>query len=56
MSSTVPDSSEDVSPKKATYRVTNWPAYDRALVARGDITFWFDQEAITQRWTPAANG
>lgn len=56
MSSTVPDSGVDVSPKKAKYRVTNWSEYDRALVARGDITFWFDQEAITQRWTPAPTG
>ncbi len=56
MSSTVPDGCEDASPKKATYRVTNWSAYDRALVARGDITCWFDQEAITQRWTPEPTG
>ncbi|MBK8639507.1 MAG: IS5 family transposase [Chromatiaceae bacterium] len=42
--------------KQATYRITNWPEYDRALVARGDLTFWFDQEAITQRWTPEPTG
>jgi hypothetical protein len=24
----------------------NWPAYDRALVQRGDITLWFPPEAI----------
>lgn len=41
---------------KAAYRITHWPEYDRALVARGDITFWFDQEAITQRWTPEPTG
>lgn len=56
MSSTAPDSGAGASSKKATYRVTNWPAYDRALVARGDITVWFDQEAITQRWTPEPTG
>ncbi|MBK1718948.1 IS5 family transposase [Thiocystis violacea] len=56
MSSTDPGSGVDVSPKKATYRVTNWSEYDRALVARGDITFWFDPAAITQRWTPAPTG
>jgi hypothetical protein len=56
MSSTAPDSGEGASPKKAKYRVTNWPAYDRALVARGDITFWFDQEAIIQSWTPEPTG
>ena len=36
-----------VHPKyKTKYRVGNWPAYDRALVQRGDITLWFAPEAI----------
>jgi len=36
-----------VSPKyKTKYRVKKWAAYDVALRARGDITFWFDEEAI----------
>ena len=48
MSSPVADSHESSSSSKAKYRITNWPAYDRALVARGDITFWFDPEAIAQ--------
>ncbi|MBK5965599.1 IS5/IS1182 family transposase [Thiocystis minor] len=56
MSSTAPNNGEGASPKKAKYRVTNWPASDRALVARGDITVWFDQEAITQRWRPEPTG
>jgi hypothetical protein len=56
MSSTVPEGCEGASPKKAKYRVTNWSEYDRALVARGDITFWFDPEAIAQRWTPGPTG
>jgi len=25
---------------KARYRVTNWPAYDAALVRRGSLTLW----------------
>ena len=28
------------------YRVGNWPAYDRALVQRGDVTLWLTPEAI----------
>ncbi len=28
------------------YRVRNWPEYNRALVARGSLTFWFDEESI----------
>ena len=56
MPSTAPESSEGASPKQAKYRITNWPAYDRALVARGDITFWFDQDTIIQSWTPKPTG
>ena len=29
------------------HRVTNWPAYDAALQARGSLTVWFTDEAIT---------
>ncbi|BCU07708.1 transposase [Allochromatium tepidum] len=54
--STTAQTSEAAASPKATYRITNWPAYDRALVARGDITFWFDQEAIEQHWTPEPTG
>ena len=31
---------------KTRYRVTNWPAYDRGLVQRGDVTVWLSSEAI----------
>ena len=34
--------------KKTKYRVTNWPKYKKALRQRGDITFWFSEEAIAQ--------
>ena len=29
------------------YRIRNWSTYNRALVARGRVTFWFDEDAIT---------
>lgn len=29
------------------YRVRNWPAYNRALVRRGGITFWVDEQALS---------
>ena len=34
---------QSLSPEqeKATYRVTNWSAYDAALVKRGQVTLWF---------------
>ncbi len=28
------------------YRVRNWRDYNRALIARGRLTFWFDEDAI----------
>ena len=40
---------------KTAYRVNNWPAYDKALRDRGDITLWISHEAI-DAWTPPPNG
>ena len=40
---------------KTKYHVGNWPAYDRALVQRGEITLWFAPEAITT-WAAAGVG
>src|ERR1700704_2623135 len=40
---------------KAKYRVANWPAYDRALVRRGDVTLWLAPEAIAA-WEPGQSG
>ena len=40
---------------KTKYRVTNWAPYDRALVARGDVTLWMSPEAIAT-WEPAGVG
>lgn len=31
---------------KKDYRVRNWKDYNEALVKRGSITFWFDEESI----------
>ena len=30
---------------KQTHTITNWPAYDQALVTRGSLTFWFDRRS-----------
>jgi hypothetical protein len=40
---------------KTKYRVRNWSAYDEALRKRGDVTVWFDEDAI-EAWTPPRNG
>ena len=29
-------------PTPKIYRTTNWPAYNRALMSRGNIAIWFD--------------
>jgi len=41
-------------PAKAKYRyqVKNWVEYDRALVNRGNLTLWFDEDSIGKTWTP----
>jgi hypothetical protein len=40
---------------KTKYRVANWPAYNQALVRRGDVTVWLAPEAIAG-WTPRRSG
>ena len=40
---------------KTKYRVANWPAYNRALVRRGDVTVWVSSEAIAA-WTARPKG
>jgi hypothetical protein len=32
--------------KKAIYRIRNWRDYSQALVRRGSLTVWVDQQAI----------
>ena len=45
-----------VHPKyKTKYRVGNWPAYERALVHRGDVTLWLSADA-RDAWRPLPSG
>ena len=39
------------SKKKDKYRIRNWHEYNRSLVNRGSITFWFDEAAIAKRYS-----
>ena len=32
--------------KKAVYRIRNWREYNQALVRRGSLTVWVDQQAL----------
>ena len=36
------------------YKVTNWPAYERSPVKRGDFTLWLSESAI-QSWHEDSN-
>ena len=44
-----------VHPRYKKYRVANWPAYNQALVRRGDVTVWLSSEAVAV-WTPRRSG
>ena len=34
--------------RKGKYKVTNWGCYNKSLKNRGDITFWFSEDALHQ--------
>src|SRR5882757_2627550 len=38
--------------RKGAYRVTNWAKYNEALVNRGSLTLWLDEESLA-RWEHA---
>ena len=38
---------------KIQYKVRNWSQYNRALVNRGNITIWLDED-VTEHWYSAA--
>ena len=40
--------------KKKRYRVRNWKDYNKALVRRGSLTLWFDEESI-KKWHKSKN-
>ena len=40
----------------AQYRVTHWPEYDHALVARSHLATWFDDDFPRHHWHPAPTG
>jgi hypothetical protein len=45
-----------VTPKyKTKYRVKNWATYEESLRKRGDITVWFEEDAINA-WNAPPNG
>ncbi len=55
MAKTPPHASEDQKPK-AKYRITNWPAYNNALVQRGSLTLWLHEDVLKLWNTPEQTG
>ena len=44
-----PQKNQKVPPKpKEKYRITNWPEYNKALINRGFVTIWLDQNTLDQ--------
>ena len=39
-------------PYKTKYRVRNWREYERGLRSRGDVTVWFNEDAIAAWISP----
>lgn len=40
---------------KPCHKTKNWKQYNQALIKRGSLTFWIDEEAI-QEWEEAKQG
>ena len=34
--------------KKQRYKIRNWKDYNKALVKRGSLTIWFDEESVSK--------
>ncbi|GAA4398241.1 hypothetical protein GCM10023187_08700 [Nibrella viscosa] len=47
----LPKKTKSVAPQqpKAAYRLTNWPAYNQALIQRGNLQLWFDEQVL-ENW------
>jgi hypothetical protein len=44
---------------KQKFRITNWHTYNKALINRGSLTFWLDEQAIKSWYDtspPSARG
>jgi hypothetical protein len=42
--------------KKKQYRIRNWSEYSKALVNRGSLTVWFDEDSIAEWHNPDMTG
>lgn len=40
---------KELNKEKTKYKISNWPQYNKSLINRGSITFWFSEDSI-QNW------
>jgi|SRR5579862_1750351 len=45
-----------ITKKKDKYRTRNWKEYNRSLVNRGSITFWFEEESVKNWYSKERTG
>lgn len=50
------DPADEPQPKKITYRLTNWSDYNQALIQRGRLTLWLDEDTIANWYYKGPNG
>lgn len=41
---------------EAEYKIQNWPEYNKALIQRGSITIWFDEESLKKWFSQSCSG
>ncbi|EEA2131843.1 hypothetical protein GJ824_20195, partial [Salmonella enterica] len=49
---THPPDNTACSVAKQKFKIANWPTYNKALINRGSLTFWLDDEDWYQPSTP----
>lgn len=42
-----PKVAKEAKPPKEKYHITNWPEYNKALINRGSVTLWLDEDTLT---------
>ena len=49
------DPADQLQPQKTTYQITNWSEYNQALIQRGRLTLWLDEDTITNWYYKGLN-
>jgi len=51
-----PEQKNNQKVQKASYRILNWKEYNRALIQRGSLTFWFEESVVLAWYNQEKNG